>query len=49
MYASVNHETHTSKCILCYMAAYASSTVGSHEATTMPYIPTVGSCVAAVD
>ena len=46
MYASVNYETHTSKCILCCMAAYASSTVGSQEATTIPPIPIVGSCVA---
>ena len=49
MYASVNHETHTSKCILCCMTTYASSTVDSHEATTMHRIPTVGSCVEAVD
>ena len=38
-----------SECILCYMATYASSTVGSHEATIMPCIPTVGSCVASID
>ena len=31
------------------MASYASSTVGSHETTTMPCIPIVGFCVAAVD
>ena len=38
-----------SQCILCCVEAYVSSTVGSHEETTMPCIPTVGSCVAAVD
>ena len=31
------------------MEAYASSSVGSHKAKTIPCIPTIGSCVAVVD
>ena len=31
------------------MEAYPSSIISSHEATTMPCIPTVGFCVATVD
>ena len=49
MWALLNNETHTSECILCYMATQNSTTVSSHEATTMPYVPTAGSCVTVVD
>ena len=38
-----------SECIICCMEAYAFSTVDCHEETTMPCIPTIGSCVSAVD
>ena len=49
MWALLDNETHTSQCILCYMAAHNSTTVSFREATTMPCVPIAGSCVPAVD